>query len=324
MKIFKKIKKWWIYAALAVAMIAYAVVMLTITSEREATRMCSGVIVTVHDTAHYRFVTPEELVHELGSLTIEARSIPVQRVNIDSIERKLNSFDKIEHAEVNLLTNGRIHIDVYPMRPVARVFPKVDTMASYYINRTGKRILADARYYIDVPVVKGSFPEVGMKAVSILPLLDAIKSDTMINHLVSMVKVDSPVDIILVPRIQGHVINIGDTLNYADKFRRLKVMYSQVMKERGWDMYDTISVKWPGQVVATRSNKGQDAEEDVIEVDNFEEVDAETMTAGADVAPGETQPGIPAKNDKLIPAHKGKFQPVSKPDTTLKSTKNKK
>lgn len=323
MNIFKKIKKSWVYAFLALAMVAYIVTMFTITLEREETRMCSGVIVTVHDTAQYRFVSPAEFAQELGSLTIEARNIPMNSIDIDSIERRLNSFDKIEHAEVNLLTNGRIHIDVYPMRPVARIFP-LDTAASYYINRTGKRILADARYYMDVPVVKGSFPKVGMNASSLIPLLEAINADTMMSQLVTMVKVDSPVDIILVPRISGHVINIGDTLDYADKFRRLKVMYSQVMQQRGWDMYDTLSVKWPGQVVATRRDKSHETEEDVIETENFEEVDAETMTAGADVAPGQVQPGIPAQNDKLIPARKGKLEmPVAKADTSQQKKNNK-
>lgn len=317
MKLFKKIKSSWVYAALALVMVAYIGYMLTVTFSREATRMCSGVIVTVHDTTRYRFVSPEELVHELGSLPIEARNIPVQEINLDSIERILNHFDKVEHAEVNLLTNGRIHIDVYPMRPVARIFPS-DTAASYYINRSGKRMMADARYHIDVPVVKGAFPKVGMEATGILSLLDAIEADSLMRQLVSMVKVDSPIDIILVPRIRGHVINIGDTLDYTDKFRRLRVMYSKVMSERGWEMYDTLSVKWPGQVVATRRDKGHETEEEIIETSNFEEVDAETMTAGSDVAPGQTQPGVPAVDDKLIPAHKGK---LVLPETTSKTKK---
>ena len=315
MKIFKKIKKVWIYAVLTVAMLAYIVFILSVTIERDNSRLCSGVIVTVHDTANYKFVSPDELVRELGDLPQRARSIPRSSINLESIERMLNSFDKIEHAEVNLLTNGRIHIDVYPMHPVARVFP-MDNSDSYYINRFGKRIVADARYYIDVPIVKGTFPEVGMSVKSIIPLLEAIDADSMMRHLVTMVKVDTPVDIILVPRIKGHVINLGDTLDYADKFRRLKVMYSQVMKECGWDMYDTLSVKWPTQVVATRRNKVQEEQEEVIEIENFEEVDAETMTAGSDVAPGQTQPGVPAKDDKLIPANKGKLDFPVKKDTT--------
>ena len=81
MNIFKKIKKSWVYAFLALAMVAYIVTMLTITLKREETRMCSGVIVTVHDTAQYRFVSPAELAQELGSLTIEARNIPMNSID---------------------------------------------------------------------------------------------------------------------------------------------------------------------------------------------------------------------------------------------------
>lgn len=302
-----KIKKSWVYTALTLVVVCYLVVIYAVGNMRNASRMCTGVTVTVHDTAQYRFVTPQELARELGRFPLIATRMPVDRINIDSLEQVLEKFDKIERVSVNIMTDGRVLIDVHPMKPVARIFP-ADGSDSYYINRTGKRITADARYHMDVPVVTGVFGK-NMPVCSIIPLLDALAGDSLMCRLVSMIKVDSPTDIILVPPMRGHVINLGDTLNYADKFRRLTAMYTRVMKVRGWDMYDTISVKWPGQVVATRRDKMLAAPEMVVETVNAEEVNAETMTAGPDVAPGQALPGIPAKNDKLVPARKGKVAP---------------
>ena len=40
-----------------------------------------------------------------------------------------------------------------------------------------------------------------------------------------------------------------------NKFEKLKLFYREVMPAKGWETYDTISVKWSHQVVATRRKK---------------------------------------------------------------------
>ena len=40
-----------------------------------------------------------------------------------------------------------------------------------------------------------------------------------------------------------------------NKFNRIKTFYKEVMPVKGWNYYDTISVKWRGQVVTTRRDK---------------------------------------------------------------------
>lgn len=300
------IKRKWIYVVLTLLVVAYLAVMSVISWRLTDARKCAGISITVHDTAVYKFVTPRELALELGALPRRIKSMRLRDINVDSLERVLAAFDKIERVNVTLLSNDTLYIDVHPLHPVARIFD--NDGHSYYINRSGKRIKADARYHIDVPVIQGNFTE-RMPATSMLPLLDQIASDSLMNSLVSMIKVDSPKDIILVPVIRGHVINLGDTLDYPDKFRRLKAMYRNVMNVRGWETYDTISVKWGGQVVASRRNKAIVADRLIVEEVNGEDVDVATMMSGPNVAPGQALPDKPAKNEKTIPARKGETPP---------------
>ena len=90
--------------------------------------------------------------------------------------------------------------------------------------------------------------------------------------------------------IKGHVINFGDTTMIENKFSRIKTIYKDVFPEKGWDYYDTISVKWNGQVVATRRKKHKvdriatfadsiDEEEVEIETMNVREVPQITTSA---------------------------------------------
>ncbi|MDE6121058.1 MAG: hypothetical protein K2F63_04645, partial [Muribaculaceae bacterium] len=85
--------------------------------------------------------------------------------------------------------------------------------------------------------------------------LDYIASNPRISAMVATVMQEPDGNIIIAPNIVGHVINFGDTSMVADKFKRLRQFYRHVAPTRGWELYDTIAVKWRGQVVATKRHK---------------------------------------------------------------------
>jgi cell division protein FtsQ len=84
-----------------------------------------------------------------------------------------------------------------------------------------------------------------------------------------------------VPNISGHVINIGSADGFENKFAKLMQFYRQVMPKKGWDTYDTISVKWNHQIVATRRVKAVVQTLDVNLEDDEQAPDIETMTVGS-------------------------------------------
>lgn len=225
--------------------------------------------ITVADSAHTGFVTVEELANECDGITSHINRLTPGEVDLNSLETRLRASDKIEHVNVALLNNGTLAIDVVPMVPVARVF---DAHGSYYINAEGKRISADPRYHVDVPVVVGRFTE-KYPATRLLPLLSYIASRPELDALVSTLRQQPDGDIIVVPSIRGHVINFGDTSLVANKFDRLRTFYRKVMPVRGWETYDTLSVKWRGQVVATHRVKALAPTAVASSIEEFDEAD---------------------------------------------------
>lgn len=266
----------------SILLTAYLVVALSMTYRSSGTQLCAGMQIVVRDSIARGFVTSAELARELGDLPDRVKKMRLRDINTDSIEQILTDIDKIERSCVTVLTDGRILITVDPMEPVARVFEGDGT--SYYINRAGKRIGATARYHLDVPVVMGTFgKDTTFTPKDVIPLLDWLERHPVWNKLVTAIKVDSPRDILIVPIVRGHLVNLGSLDDLDSKFSRLGVMYRKVLPARGWETYDTISLKWGGQAVATKRRKDLKRP---VRVEEFEEeVDLNTMLADSATAP---------------------------------------
>lgn len=290
-------------------LIAYIVVATAMTMRDSASERCRGIRIEVRDNSAAKFVTAAELSRELDSLPAVAAGLPMSEINTQKLRRRLMDIDKIEDVSVVTLTDGTILIKATPIIPVARIF---DGDRSYYINRAGKRVVASARYHSDVPVIEGRFEltDTMFTPLSLLPLIDYIENDSVWRSFITMVKVDTPRDIILVPTIREHVINIGAPTDLSAKFSRLRRFYTEVLPVRGWEKYDTVCVKWNGQVVATRRKK-EVAPAPMADFDDEGAVDTGTMLAGEGVAPGQTQPGRKAHSEKPIPAARKSESPAN-------------
>lgn len=264
---------WCISALLLVAYVVFIFIWMGTAIEGGK---CTGMEIYIADTAASRFVTAAEIAREIDDLPSRCKGMPLRDINTDSIEAKLNRIDKIESVSCLMLNSGKVIVSVKPMQPVARVF---EEDYSYYINRNGKRISADARYYLDVPVISGVF-DAKLQAQELLPLVEYIYSDPTWSTFVSMIKTDMKHNIILVPVIRGHVINFGDMSDMENKFTRLRQFYKDVMPVKGWNYYDTIAVKWTGQVVATkRKKKLADANLAYVDDSELEAVNTDAMLA---------------------------------------------
>lgn len=276
------------HCLLSIVLAIFLIVTVLFANRMAAEAPCRAVAITVEDNAMARFVTPDDINSELSDIRSAAETMLASQVNLRQIEDKLRAIPNIETANCYRRGDDVISIDVVPMVPVARIF---DSHGSYYVNADGKRLTANRSYRIDAPVVEGDFDGHEQELVPLVRLIAQITADPSWNALVSSVKVDPRSrDIILVPSFTGHLINFGDAGAAPDKFKRLAAFYRKVLPVKGWNHYDTISVKFAGQVVghiapgqaAARVN--QYAHEDFDEEISIDAMTAETINP-SDIKP---------------------------------------
>ena len=283
------------YSILVILAVALTVGILW-AREKSRGELCTAVDVEVVNADSTSFVTPQGVLTDLKSQGIKIVGKHMGDINASDIEEALKVSPYLENADIVECQNGKVLIRVSQLVPVMRVFDGED---SYYLNKAGKRMDATTYYHCDVPVVQGHFTR-KYPATRLLPLIDYVENDSLLHSLVTMFQVRDTNNIILVPNISGHVVNIGNADGFDNKFAKLKLFYREVLPKRGWNTYDTISVKWNHQIVATRRIK---AVEEVLpdhSEDDEQAPDIETMTVGtaADAKKAESQQDNNKKNDK--------------------------
>lgn len=278
---------------LTIVLAVYLGAALFVTNMMSAAETAGGMTVSVDDT-EAGFVTAEGVRAELqgngqGKDLTAVGGRLINNIDLQAIEDRLTGLDNIETATVYRAfkkDGSKIVVEVTPMKPVLRIFDQASPEKSYYVNHTGKRLTANHRFHKDVPVIIGRF-DTPDKLGRVMPLIDYMANDRNLAAFVSSMELTPKNDIILYPAHTGPVINFGDASMIKNKLRRIMRFYQDVVKVKGYEYYDTISVKWAGQLVATRHNKTRRDDKILPDTD----IDADNIDLGyMDTVPLTRQP----------------------------------
>lgn len=245
----KSVVKW----LLLLVLLAYVSVMVVWAGAEANRHVCTGIVVEVDASRGIAdSVAARGLRSELDKYPAKIVGAPLNTINTLKIERFLSKFNNFETVECILSPAGVLRVKGVPLIPEARVFEPDGV--SYYINKDGKRIDANAKFFVDVPIIQGRFSK-KFPPVALLPVVRFVNSDPKLKLLVASVKADDPDNILLVPKLSGHVINMGDTTLLPEKRQGILTAYMNILPRKGWHEYDTISVKFRNQVICSRRLK---------------------------------------------------------------------
>ncbi len=258
------ILKWSILTLLVV----YSALMAVWAHRQADLHVCEGIDVTVAGNTPMDSIIKRGVKAELRKYPEKLIGRRLNEINTRKIELYLTSLSNFESVNCMLTSTGCMKVEVVPLVPVMRVFTG---NKSYYVNKDGKNIESRAEFFTDVPVVRGNFNS-SFTPETVLPLIKFIREDKTLSEITGMIDARDSHNLIIVPRVAGHVINFGDTTRLAEKRDVLMRFYHKVMPYKGWEEYDTISVKFRNQVVATRRNKTKlNHSEEYVEEHDLEE-----------------------------------------------------
>lgn len=235
-------------------LIIFVVVTLAFSSIESRNILCSDIEV-VFDKHDIISVDQERLVSLVKLADSKILNKTLEEINTEVLEQEINKIPAILTADAyKLIVNeeggykGVIVVKVKHREPVMRV---ATSSGSYYLDKYGIRIPVSINYSTNVLVSTGFVTE-KFAVEKLLPFILYVDDDDFWHAQIEQIHVESDGNILLVPLVGDHIIELGDVDNYKQKLEVMEEFYEQVLVKNNWDKYEKISLKYNNQVVAKR------------------------------------------------------------------------
>ncbi len=213
-------------------------------------------IIAPNDNA---FLTEDEVKTALD----EAYGIPVVGATINGeslavLEDSLNHNPYASRVELFKSLSGNLEATVTMRTPICRLVN--NSGYNIYVDENGHKFPPAASHTARVILLRGDFDEslapsdtFGCSNIpESFPVVKFILNDPFWNAQISEISVAQNGELTLYPEVGNTVIEFGLPDRMEEKFRNLKLFYEQAANVIGWDVYKKVSVKYRGQVVASR------------------------------------------------------------------------
>jgi len=179
-------------------------------------------------------------------------------LEVERMERVLEADPFVKNADVYIDQNNYLRIRIEQRDPVLRVLDNKGN--NYYLDASGKKMPPSKNFAARVIVGTGNIaaytPEFLEKRKSSLrdlfQITQTLLADEFLSSFIQQIHVNNAGEFILIPLVGDQRIELGNAKKLEDKFNRLKIFYQQGMPYEGWRKYQTINLKYSGQVVCRR------------------------------------------------------------------------
>ena len=240
----------WLSVAIA------GMVLLGAAASKKNTKLCKGIVVEIEGGNDQFFVDEKEIMQLLNANGLLSER-PIESINLLMLEKRLENDRWIRNAEIYIDNKQMVQVRVEENEPVARVFTRGGYQ--YYIDSSCNKLPLSDRLSARVPMIT-NFPSDRTRWSRLdSNLMASLKEMALyINKVpfwkaqVAQLNVNDNREIEMFPTIGNHVVLLGKPEASEEKFNRLFSFYKQVWAKVGLEKYETIDVRFVGQVVAAK------------------------------------------------------------------------
>lgn len=182
---------------------------------------------------------------------------PIKAVDVERIERVLEEEPFIKDADVYINAANIIKINITQRQPILRVIDK--NGLNYYLDEEGFKMPLSKHFTTRTLVATGNIPPHVPDFLErekhilkdLFALTQMILADDFWSTMIEQVYISNSGDFVFVPMIGDQRIIFGRIQDAEEKFRNLKAFYDRAVPVYGWKKYQTINLKFKGQVICS-------------------------------------------------------------------------
>lgn len=249
----RKVKR---FAVVSLVLIIFSAILIA-ANRKQSDKPIAGTRVTLkHQDREENFLKTKDVEGLISQQGINVDNQTIATINVDEIERIVQSNPWIKDAQVFVDNKGILNIEVAQRLPVARIFARDGT--SFYIDTAGFEMPLSQNYAYSVPVftnyVKQANDSINEhNKRSMVYLSSIIKEDSFWNAQITQVDMEGLNSFNFYTTLGRQKVRFGDTSAALEKLDNLMSFYKDVSNKIGWDRYNVLDVRFKGQVLATPS-----------------------------------------------------------------------
>ncbi len=230
--------------------------LIAFTEVRQEQKRVGEVVIRLNQVDGHQFLTRRDVT---GYLTNDGADPVIGKdyddVNFGQLEERLRQHGLVQACQVSRDLRGNLLVQIEQPKPVARLMTTTDgQVGGQYVSQEGRFFPVSMNYTARVPILTGAYFNQNRSLTSerngpLLDLLRQLQDDVFWRAQITELSVDKEGQVTMWPQMGNHRIEFGSPTDLEAKFKKLKLIYTDVLPAKGWDRYSRISVQYRNQIV---------------------------------------------------------------------------
>jgi len=230
-------------------------VMIGFTNVKNSSRPIHDVVISIEQKEGNFFIDKPEVLSLLNAENTDyVLGLPIGEVDLKLLESRLEAHAFVEDAQVAYDLRGNLLVSIDQSKPIARIYNSKGS--DQYINFDGKILPFNTKHTARVPILeiekKVSWTENlndTEEGTRLYQLLSHIEQDEFWKAQIAHLILKKNGDIEMIPQVTKQKIVFGAPEDIEDKFQRLKLFYTDILPNKGWNTYAVVNLKFKNQIV---------------------------------------------------------------------------
>lgn len=237
---------------LSVAVLAVLVIVANVARSRSQVR---GIEVAIRYGDTPQLVSRKTVADTVLRRMPNLLQLSVKAVDCKRVAAAARRVPYLTQVSASVSVGGKVVVRARQRRPIARLYYG---NREFYLDREGALFPPSSIGHCNVLVAGGSFTEplrldsLNAQATALWKLASYLDDEDDYGALIDQIFIKSNGDMMMVPKVGDHVIELGAVDNLDEKFSNLLTFYRKGMPRAGWNTYSKISLKFKDQVVCTK------------------------------------------------------------------------
>lgn len=255
---------------LGTAALAVLVIVANVNRSQSQVR---GVEVSIRYGHCPKLVSEQTVIDSILAALPDLTAHSVKSIDRAAVADAASHVPYLQNIRASVSVSGKVVVRATQRRPIARLFHGFREM---YFDEEGNLMPVSRIGDCSVLVVGGDFTEplrcdnlvpcddsdttcqrlgANAQTAALLKVAKYLDNQRRYRSLIDQLYIERDGNILMVPKLGDHIVELGDAENLDEKFSNLMTFYRRGMPRAGWNTYSKVSLRYRGQVVCTKETK---------------------------------------------------------------------